>query len=279
MSRYAPKMSVDTLLNIIADHAIKHNYEEDMEKTIDRHSIDVERLVWHLTETSSMKKVLGDWSKVDFDLENCYIEKTNIMSSGIPYIVFRCGGDWQEPVYAIIYFDGMNLRGYVPKDGNTYDVKNKKAYDADVAYTPDFSKMFTDIENRIKVKGEYKYQQKVIISNAKIKEVNQKSKEVNLPKTGDLTNEHVVAEINLAAGCSYFTFKSKESGRKLNNNDQNRVVGIPSIFEKTTVANDVIWYSPDGYYPAQTYKILKDHGFEKCDETIINSVTTRIMYI
>lgn len=33
------------------------------------------------------------------------------------------GGDWQEPVFFIIYWDGKDFRGYIPKDGNLWNYK------------------------------------------------------------------------------------------------------------------------------------------------------------
>lgn len=83
---------------------------------------------------------LGDDIKVQFDLENFDLGdqdgsdplvgfQTN--SSGLTYLGIFAGGDWEFPVYFIVYWDGKKLRGYVPTDGNPWNTKTKTAYGND----------------------------------------------------------------------------------------------------------------------------------------------------
>ena len=114
--------------------------------------------------------VVKDLSKIEFDAENrcegmdCFSSPTpDIMgvhttSTGVTYYGCMFGGDWEFPVYFIIYWDGKELRGYIPTDGQCYDVKSKAAYGSgdeeepeDAAHDPDM--LLADIESRIVIKG------------------------------------------------------------------------------------------------------------------------------
>lgn len=118
--------------------------------------------------------------KVDFSTENFYYEKEkfikfdlgiNILDNGLTCWIMRSGGDWEAPVYFIVYWDGKNIRGYVPKDGNPWNTDTKQAYgndeesdlinckkrygrvpeDGDVSSWVDFDEdlIIKDIKNRI----------------------------------------------------------------------------------------------------------------------------------
>lgn len=68
--------------------------------------------------------------KVNFDYEN-FETYYHMSDTGVPYIVVRAGGDWQLPVYCMIYWDGSNLRGYVPTKGNLFNRITKNAIGED----------------------------------------------------------------------------------------------------------------------------------------------------
>lgn len=65
--------------------------------------------------------------------EHLYINKYNmelitIDDKQIPIICAHAGGDWEEPVYFIVYLDDKNkLRMYIPKCGNVYNALTKEA--------------------------------------------------------------------------------------------------------------------------------------------------------
>jgi len=85
------------------------------------------------------KKVEEDIGKVNFDFENWeaaapgYCNCGDIMGyrvapNGLPFLGVTAGGDWEYPVFFIIYWDGKKLRGYVPTDGNMWNTDTKEAY-------------------------------------------------------------------------------------------------------------------------------------------------------
>ena len=92
------------------------------------------RLALHYKALPSVAK---DLKKVDFDCENFECEakessKVRLgiqqLDNGLVYLGCMGGGDWEVYVYYIVYWDGKNFRGYLPKDGNPWDKKEKRAY-------------------------------------------------------------------------------------------------------------------------------------------------------
>jgi hypothetical protein len=94
--------------------------------------------------------VQKDLSKVKFDTENveqddkpqgAYQEGItyakfppmgfNTLPNGLALYGIYAGGDWEAPVYFIIYWDGKKLRGYIPTDGNPWNRTTKEAYGND----------------------------------------------------------------------------------------------------------------------------------------------------
>jgi hypothetical protein len=70
--------------------------------------------------------------KVKFDLENLNIIGYH-NDNGFVYLEAVGGGDWEQPVSFIIYWDGKKLRGYVPTKGNPWNSLTKEAYGNDEA--------------------------------------------------------------------------------------------------------------------------------------------------
>lgn len=82
------------------------------------------------------------FSKCEFDIENVYgykeedaswstirdITEFHTWENGLTTLGVLAGGDWESPVYFIIYWDGQQLRGYLPKKGNPYNHKMKQAF-------------------------------------------------------------------------------------------------------------------------------------------------------
>lgn len=44
------------------------------------------------------------------------------------FLGVEAGGDWQYPVFFIVYWDGKSLRGYIPKNGNSWNTATMEAY-------------------------------------------------------------------------------------------------------------------------------------------------------
>lgn len=130
---------------------------------------DDELFIKDLLSYPSVQKDIG---KVSFSLENVIPEK--LTSDFHPYFKdyglctvgdfsffgLWAGGDWQHPVFFILYwYDDKKLRAYIPKDGNQYHKKEKRAYtskderpDSGVVVTYDFEEMKRDIIQRFGVK-------------------------------------------------------------------------------------------------------------------------------
>lgn len=114
-------------------------------------------------ELLSNGQVKKDLSKVEFDLENIsYLAEDNegfdlypeflgfnITKTGLAYYGIRAGGDWEIPLLFILYYDGQNIRGYIPYYGNTYNFTTNKAFgndkDADEEYMKNIGKTLDDI--------------------------------------------------------------------------------------------------------------------------------------
>jgi hypothetical protein len=94
------------------------------------------------------EKVNKDLSKVTFDWENCECGQADpnykpqyhddytwggvcgykILSNNLPVLVCGAGGDWEDPIFFILYWDGKQVRAYIPKEGNTWDLTYKTAH-------------------------------------------------------------------------------------------------------------------------------------------------------
>ena len=85
-------------------------------------------------------KINKDLSKVQFDLENVDCEPDHALpgcaiwttSTGVPTLLCCAGGDWEDPVYFVLYPESeTSIRAYLPKEGNTYVLKTLMAYGND----------------------------------------------------------------------------------------------------------------------------------------------------
>lgn len=111
-------------------------------------------------------KITDDLSKVVFDWENYGLDEENpirVRPSGMPYLVAWAGGDWENPVHYILYWDGKTIRAYLPEEGNTFNTVSRTAYgsegengeyegeewDGETDHEPDWNKFEMDIDNRI----------------------------------------------------------------------------------------------------------------------------------
>lgn len=286
MPRFAPKMSQSDLRQIIIDKAIANDYREEY-GDLDETSPDMGRIVHMLLMEELVPDVEKDWSKIDFSTENMDVTGEKVTPGGVPYLQIRAGGDWENPLIAVIYFDGKKLRGYVPKDGNSYNHKEKAAFgnnksdaaegakqfgsrfhDGDGCFEvdPDMALVDADIAKRIEAKGSYTHVAGAVVSKATLKAAEQARIEKGQDLSGPITADKIYAVISLAAGAAYVEFELRSSRRKLKKEEAERVVGVPAILEKHEVSGSVLWYSPMGYYPIATQKILEDAGFTKAPD-------------
>jgi hypothetical protein len=91
---------------------------------------------------SDIGKIGKDIAKVSFDFENSYFQtgdgwsdrKFGPMQIGdLSFIGCMAGGDWEFPIYFVIYLDQdkKTLRGYIPGDGNPWNHDTKTAFGND----------------------------------------------------------------------------------------------------------------------------------------------------
>lgn len=92
------------------------------------------------------KKIEKDLSKFNFDGENYTTSKEdywkheetllgiNTLENGLTFLGCIAGGDWEYPVFFIIYWDGKALRGYIPTYGNCVNLDFKTAFGSEGEY-------------------------------------------------------------------------------------------------------------------------------------------------
>ena len=106
------------------------------------HSIDEDFNEYHYKHLT--KQVSEDLEKVEFDAENVTTNADDswgiwkrkneallgyqTLDNGMTFFGIASGGDWETPIFYIIYFDGKKLRGYIPTEGNTWNTFNHKAF-------------------------------------------------------------------------------------------------------------------------------------------------------
>lgn len=59
----------------------------------------------------------------------CYdLEGFNRLDNGFCFLGCHAAGDWEVPVFFIIYWDGNEFRGYIPENGNVYNKDVNSAF-------------------------------------------------------------------------------------------------------------------------------------------------------
>ena len=133
--RTAPKISVEEFFEHVKDYYVKNNSSKsdyDAEKIqafVDnpKKKADKQDLMYIINQNAWKKEKAGnnlfkDLNKIKHDWENCdYIGDIRTTKSGIPYILGDFGGDWEEPILFMVYWDGTEFRGYIPEHGNCYN--------------------------------------------------------------------------------------------------------------------------------------------------------------
>lgn len=190
MSRYAVKITKEELFDKIFSALKMHEdfdqeeWDESMEWTRE-YNPGISDFEFNLHKLSSFSCVLDlnpnlikDLSKVSFSTENfeCFLDKDGdtfgyklgglqTLDNGFTFLGCAAGGDWEQPVFFIIYWDGSKLRGYIPTEGNVWNKKYKTAYgseqeredfeeenDSDDFPSADDAAIEADIKKRIIIK-------------------------------------------------------------------------------------------------------------------------------
>jgi len=125
--RIAKKITLDEFKQIVSESLKKISEEDCLELLLEEF-------------ISVSKKILSDIEKIDFDFENFNYEDNegvygtknligyHQLENGLSFIGCVAGGDWEYPVFFIIYHDGNVLRGYIPEDGNVFNEDTQSAY-------------------------------------------------------------------------------------------------------------------------------------------------------
>lgn len=159
--RTAPKMSAKELQDKITEYFWKYGADEyDRRDHKEGSKISAGRFLYRMVgnwkdekkikQNSKLPEMNIDLLKIYHDTENCdVVGDIRTTKSGIPYILGRMGGDWEEPILFMVYWDGKTFRGYIPERGNQYNRDTKGALgnneEADEAF---IRKQFKDeIEN------------------------------------------------------------------------------------------------------------------------------------
>jgi hypothetical protein len=87
-----------------------------------------------------IQTIAKDLQKVKFDFENITCKpwcKEDIyvgihtLKNKLTFLGMLAGGGWEIPVFFILYYDGKNIRAYIPSEGNTYNNITDEAFGND----------------------------------------------------------------------------------------------------------------------------------------------------
>ncbi len=150
----------DLAKKIIDVYKTQYDYEDTREYVLKSYNYDladesnlvfaVENEHSRINFNSLTDRITRDLSKVNFDNENMdanpkyapeiinggkYCLKNYVglhtLDNGLTFLGVTAGGDWESPIFFILYSDGKDLRGYIPKKGNTWNPINKSAFGND----------------------------------------------------------------------------------------------------------------------------------------------------
>jgi len=171
MARNAARIDVTEIKTKLYDFLVPKMLKDEMceQEDLDEWS-EEEAIVDGFTEYCI--KAFNDLCKIKFSLENMTLDPNEPFGYLTPEMakawlgpqqfgdltVIGCmgGGDWEEPVAFVIYWDGKDFRGYVPTDGNSFDIASKAAIGSApsgaIERPIDVNAMKADVMARIKVK-------------------------------------------------------------------------------------------------------------------------------
>ena len=92
-------------------------------------------------ECDSEMNVDVDFENVDMGgkyVQGSCIKGIETLSNGAVVYGFDCGGDWEEPVNAIIYIEDDTFKIYVPEKGNTFNTDYMCAHGSERNYTDEY---------------------------------------------------------------------------------------------------------------------------------------------
>ena len=117
--RKAPQMSIEDFTALLKSWLLKGHCDDD--------DLD-QRLYLTLNEGQRDEKFFRDILKIEVDFSNVELEDIMMGTNGVPFAWVKCSADDAYWVWAMVYWDGKHMRGYVPTYGNTFDASRKAAY-------------------------------------------------------------------------------------------------------------------------------------------------------
>ncbi|MDB5281137.1 MAG: hypothetical protein JWO06_212 [Bacteroidota bacterium] len=115
MERYFKPISMEQfeeMINpIIEDDEFPHEMPEVMEN-------DISHLYFNFE----------NYEYSEYDSLDTYPCGPRTLPNGMPCLFVNAGGDWEQAICFIIYFDGAELRGYIPTKGNVWNRNAKCAF-------------------------------------------------------------------------------------------------------------------------------------------------------
>ncbi|MDF2880019.1 MAG: hypothetical protein K0R54_576 [Clostridiaceae bacterium] len=160
------EVSVEMLEQKMVEEFYKlEHVDEEISKKFKPDSLNKEKYIIHaLIEDDSL--VAEDLSKIGFGTDKITINQRKnddndcligyqTLDNGFTFLGALSGFEWEYPVFFIIYWDGENLRGYVPEKGNVYNSYTQEAFgnseDEDLEWIRDHSSEDYDDESTFKI--------------------------------------------------------------------------------------------------------------------------------
>ena len=138
--RYADKISKQDLMFLI-DSKISWSKNES--------------LVHKVNELLILPEIEKDLSKIIFDNENITTTDSfgnnaegnpligfQTFENGFTFLGVEAGGDWEYPIFFIIYSSNEKLRAYIPSCGNMVNLDTKTAFGSELDSLQDENKLF-----------------------------------------------------------------------------------------------------------------------------------------
>ena len=140
--RAAVKTDIETLKKRITEAVVKCG--GDVSDCDEKYDYGVQLLLGE----DGHSQINKDLAKVCFDTENLTCKGSQFkmnddkgeyigfhtLPNGLSYLGLAAGGDWELPLFFIIYWDGKKLRGYIPTYGNTFNSAVKTAFGSEGEY-------------------------------------------------------------------------------------------------------------------------------------------------
>lgn len=114
---------------------LKKNFNEDYEIRSHFNDIEIDELFDYLFWENENSMIARDLKNLSFETSNieCSLENNIIgittLETGLPIVGLTTCGDGSVPFFICLYFDGKNLRAYVPQYGNTFNIDENSEFE------------------------------------------------------------------------------------------------------------------------------------------------------